>query len=49
METHRRGSDGRPLFTAGFKQEQIARVSRGELTVAELSRELAVSPSVVRR
>jgi transposase len=49
METHRRGSDGRRLFTAQFKQEQIARVSRGELTVPELSRELAVSPSVVRR
>ncbi len=49
METHRRGADGRRLFTAEFKQEQIARVARQELTLAELSRELAVSPSVVRR
>ncbi len=49
METHRRGSDGRRLFTAEFKQEQIARVGRQELTLAELSRELGVSPSVVRR
>ncbi len=49
METHRRGSDGRRIFTAQFKQEQIARVAREELTLAELARELAVSPSVVRR
>lgn len=49
METHRRGSDGRRLFTAPFKQDQIARVTRQELTLAELARELSVSPSVVRR
>jgi transposase len=49
METHRRGSDGRRIFTAEFKQEQIARVIRQELTLAELARELAVAPSVVRR
>jgi len=49
METHRRGSDGRRLFTAEFKQDQIARVARQELTLAELARELSVSPSVVRR
>ena len=49
METHRRGADGRRLFTAPFKQEQLARVARQELTLAELARELSVSPSVVRR
>lgn len=49
METHRRGADGRRLFTAPFKQEQLARVARQELTLAELARELLVSPSVVRR
>jgi transposase len=49
METHRRGADGRRLFTAPFKQEQLGRISRGELTLAELARELAISPSVVRR
>ena len=49
METHRRGSDGRRFFTAEFKQEQIARVVRQEVTLAELARELAVNPSVVRR
>jgi transposase len=49
METHRRGSDGRRIFTAQFKQDQIARVVRQELTLPELARELAVAPSVVRR
>ena len=49
METHRRGSDGRRFFTTQFKQEQIARVVRQELTLSELARELAVSPSVVQR
>ena len=49
METHRRGSDGRRMFTAEFKQEQVARVSRQEVTLSELARELAISPSVVRR
>jgi len=49
METHRRGSDGRRIFTAAFKQEQVRRVVRQEVTLAELARELAVSPSVVRR
>jgi transposase len=45
----RRAADGRRLFSAGFKREQIGRVLRGEVTLAELSRELDVSPSVVRR
>ena len=49
METHRRGSDGRRIFTADFKQQQIARVAREELTLSELARELTISPSVVRR
>jgi transposase len=49
METERRGADGRRLFTAAFKREQIGRVLSGERTLAELSRELQVSPSVVRR
>ncbi len=49
MGTEQRGSDGRRLFTAAFKREQIGRVVSGELTLAELSRELQVSPSVARR
>ena len=42
METHRRGADGRRIFSAEFKREQIARVLRKELTAAELSRELGI-------
>ena len=49
METHARASDGRRRFTAEFKREQLSRVIRGEVTLAELSREIDVSPSVVRR
>ena len=49
METHRRGADGRRLFTAPYKQEQLARVARPELTLAERARELSIAPSVVRR
>ena len=49
MESHRRGADGRRMFTTEFKQEQMARVARAELTLSELARELAISPSVVRR
>jgi transposase len=49
METHRRDSDGRRIFTTAFNQEQIGRIVRQEATVAELARELAISPSVVRR
>jgi transposase len=44
-----RGADGRRLFTPEFKKQQIERVVRGELTLAELTRELDVSPSVTRR
>lgn len=49
METPRRGSDGRRYFTAEFKREQVGRVLRKELTFAELSRELNVDQSVLRR
>ena len=49
METHRLGSDGRLIFTTQFKQKQVAWVVRQELTVAELARELAISPSIVQR
>ena len=44
-----RGADGRRLFTPEFKKQQIGRVLRGEVTLSELTRELDVSPSVVRK
>lgn len=49
MESIARGTDGRRLFTAEFKRQQIDRVVRGELTVAELSRELGISRSLIQR
>ena len=49
MEKHRRAADGRRLFTAEFKREQLARLGRQQRTLAELSRDLTISPSVVRR
>ena len=49
MGTFARGADGRRLFTAEFKRQQIDRVTRGEATVSELSRELGISRSLLQR
>jgi len=49
MEKHRWATDGRRLFTAEFKRERLGLVERQELTLAELARDLSISPSVVRR
>jgi transposase len=44
-----RKSDGRRIFSVEFKREQISRLVRGELTVAELSRKLGIAPSLLQR
>jgi transposase-like protein len=44
-----RKSDGRRIFTDEFKHKQIARVWRGELTLAELSRKLGIARSLLQR
>ena len=44
-----RGSDGRRLFNAEFKRQQIARLESGEVTISELSRELGVSRTLIQR
>ena len=44
-----RKSDGRRIFTAEFKREQIGRVLRGDLTLADLSRSLGIAPSLLHR
>lgn len=49
MATIARKSDGRRIFTEKFKREQIARVIRGELTLAELSRKLGIARSLLHR
>ena len=49
MEPIARKSDGRRIFTPEFKRQQIERVQRGELTLAELSRELQISRTLLAR
>lgn len=49
MEPIARKSDGRRIYTAEFKRQQIERVVRGELTTSELSRELGVARSLLQR
>jgi transposase-like protein len=49
MENVAKGSDGRRLFTAEFKREQVDRILKGEITASELSRELGVARSLVQR
>lgn len=48
MDSGRR-ADGRRIFSAEFKREQIGRITRGEITPAELARELEVQPGLIRR
>ena len=40
---------GRRAYTAEFKQQQLDRVLKGELTIAELSRELGIARSLIQR
>jgi len=49
MASIARKSDGRRIFTAEFKREQIGRVTRGELTVTELGRTLGIARSLLQR
>ncbi len=49
MENVAKGSDGRRLFTAEFKRTQIDRILKGEITAAELSRELGVARTLIQR
>jgi transposase-like protein len=49
MKSIARKSDGRRIFTDEFKREQIGRVLRGDVTVAELSRKLGIARSLLQR
>jgi transposase-like protein len=48
MGEHRRKADGRRVFSTEFKRSTVQRILTGEKTLAELSRELDISPSVSR-
>jgi transposase len=43
-----RKADGRRVFSTEFKRTAVQRILTGEKTLAELSRELDISPRVVR-
>lgn len=43
-----RKADGRRVFSPEFKRETVQRILSGEKTIAELSREYDVSPTVIR-
>lgn len=49
MATTARAADGRRLYTPEFKRQQVDRVLRGEISLAELSRELGISRSLIQR
>jgi len=44
-----RKSDGRRVFTVEFKRGVVQQLLKGEKTLAEISRELDLQPSVVRQ
>ena len=46
MGEHRRKADGRRVFSTEFKRTTVQRILTGEKTLAELSRELDIWPSV---
>ena len=48
MGNHPRKADGRRVFSTEFKRAAVQRIVTGEKTVAELSRELDIAPSVIR-
>ena len=41
-------SDGRRVFNTEFKRTTVKQILTGEKTLAELSRELDIAPSVIR-
>src|SRR6267378_1047873 len=48
MGEHRRKANGRRVFSTEFKRDTVQRILTGEKTVAALSRELDIAPSVIR-
>ncbi len=43
-----RKADGRRIFSVEVKRETVGRITSGERTLAELSRELEIAPAVIR-
>jgi transposase len=49
MATVARDTNGRRLYTAEFKRQQVERIERGEVSASELSRELGIARSLIQR
>jgi hypothetical protein len=49
MDEFPRKSDGRRVFTVEFKRGVVRQLLKGDKTLAEVSRELDIQPSVVRQ
>ena len=49
MESFKRGADGRRYFSSEFRKSIVFRVGRKEQSVAEISREIGVTPSLIHR
>ena len=43
-----RKADGRRIFSAEFKRDLVQQILKGEKTLAELSREYDISPTIIR-
>jgi len=43
-----RKADGRRIFSPEFKREIVQQILKGEKTLAELSREFDISPTIIR-
>ncbi len=48
MEGFKRKADGRRIFSVEFRRQVVGQIHSGEKTLAELSRELEIQPSVLR-
>ena len=48
MGEYARKSDGRRVFSPDFKRDTVQRLNSGEITLAELSRDLDIAPQVIR-
>jgi transposase len=44
-----RKADGRRVFTTEFKRQVVQQMGKGEKTLAQLSRELDINPTILRR
>ena len=49
MGDFRRKADGRRIFDVEFKRATAARIAAGEVTLAEVARELDIQPALIRR